>query len=169
MPHPCRGDRPQGCPLRPSPFRPVRGRRSSERTRRLSKPIRRAAWAPPYAIAARDRHQNSRLLEVQHDAVRAGNSIQQFFENAIGSQPVDLAAGILQSGLTLIGEIQIARTGKHQVVGAFEVLDLTSVYNARNGSTVWVEQQDALLVVGDKDTAVAMDLEAIRFTVIFDD
>jgi hypothetical protein len=53
---------------------------------------------PPYAIAPRDRHQNSRLLEVQHDAVRAGKSIQQFFENAIGSQPVDLAAGILQSG-----------------------------------------------------------------------
>jgi hypothetical protein len=45
--------------------------------------------------------------------------------------------GILQSGLTLIGEIQISRTGKDQVVGAFEVLDLTSVYNARNGSTVW--------------------------------
>jgi hypothetical protein len=73
-------------------------------------------------------------------------------------QPVDLAAGILQSGLTLIGEIQISRTGKDQVVGAFEVLDLTSVHNAPNGSTVWVEQQDALLVIGDKDTAVAMDL-----------
>jgi hypothetical protein len=80
-----------------------------------------------------------------------------------------LPLGSCSPGLTLIGEIQISRTGKHQVIGAFEVLDLTSVYNARNGSTVWVEQQDALLVVGDKDTAVAMDLEAIRFTVIFDD
>jgi hypothetical protein len=78
-------------------------------------------------FAARDRHQNSCLLEVQYDAVRARNSTQQFFESAIGSQPVDLTAGILQSGLTLIGEIQISRTGKDQVVGAFEVLDLTSV------------------------------------------
>lgn len=57
---------------------------------------------------------------VEHNAIGAGHVVEQAGEGATAVQFVHSAGGVLQAGLPLVGEVQVACRGEHQVVYALE-------------------------------------------------
>ena len=65
-------------------------------------------WHAPDAVAPCDRHKQEALVVGQHDAIGAGYVGEQHVQPSVGCQAVDAACGVVQSGLSLVGEIQVA-------------------------------------------------------------
>ena len=72
----------------------------------------------------------------------------------------------MQPGLALVGEVQIAIAGEHEVVQPFEALRRQQVGKRRDGTAFRVEHHDAVAVVGDEDAAVLVDLQPVRLAVV---
>ncbi len=69
----------------------------------------------------------------------------------------------------LIGEIEVAVSGEDQVVEALEPLAPRPVEKDLDLAALRVEQHQPLLVVGDEDAAILVDLEAVGLAVPFRD
>ena len=72
----------------------------------------------------------------------------------------------MQPGLALVGEVQIAVAGEHEVVQPLEAFRRQKVGERGNHTGARVEHHDAVAIVGDEDAAVLMDLEPVRLAVI---
>jgi len=110
---------------------------------------------------ARGRDVELILGRTQHDPVRTGNRIDQKLRRAALAQPTDASGRIVQTGLTLVGEIEIAVAREHEVVHALEALRPARLDERRHLAAVRVEQHDPPLVVGDEDAAIPVNLETV--------
>ena len=124
---------------------------------------------PPHRVVAGHGQIEDVLVRRQHQPVRARHVIQQQFEPAVGAQPVEPPARVVQPALALVGQIKIAVAGEHQIVQPLEALAARPVEKRLDLPRPRVEQHQALLVVGDEDAAVLVDLEAVGLAVIFGD
>ncbi len=123
----------------------------------------------PDAIAARDRDVEDVLRAVEHDAVGTWHGVDDQLEPAVGAQPIDAAGRVVQTGLSLVGEIKIAVAGENQIVDALEALGPASLEHGRDAAANRIEQHDAVSVIRDEDPAVLGDLQPVRFAVILGD
>ncbi|MNP10272.1 hypothetical protein D3C76_1024150 [compost metagenome] len=124
----------------------------------------------PDGICARHRDEQSTLLEIHDQSVRTwavvDQSSQNFLIHVVGVHP---ASGILLAGLTLIGEVELAVSIKEQVVYTLESFATAVGKKRRDRAGFRVENQYSLLVVGDENPAIAVDLESVGPAVIFGD
>src|SRR4029453_11297821 len=75
---------------------------------------------PPYLLRAGDGDQEVRHARIDHDSVRTGNGVDKAAQYAAGRVSIHSTAGVLQSGLSLIGEVQVAGSREHQIVDPLE-------------------------------------------------
>ena len=73
---------------------------------------------------------------------------------------------VVQPGLALIGEIEVAIAREMQIVEPLEALAMRPVEKHFDLARVGVEQHQPLFVIGDEDASVAVDFEAVRLAVI---
>src|SRR4029434_2178291 len=95
---------------------PVRSAQSSVKLRNHSYLRYDAALLernPPYLLRAGDGDQEVRHARIDHDSVRTGNGVDKAAQYAAGRVSIHTSRGVLQSGLSLIGEVQVARSRKH--------------------------------------------------------
>ncbi|CAM3718679.1 hypothetical protein BOBR111200_04610 [Bordetella bronchialis] len=123
----------------------------------------------PDRIASRNGGVEEGLVAVQGDAIGAGHIVQQAIQLAGRRQPVHAPRGIVQAGLSLVGEIEIARGIEGQVVGPLEAFGIPVAQRRIDGAGLRVQAQDAAPVVGDPQPAVGMDGDAIGPAVVLGD
>src|SRR5580704_3612683 len=129
---------------------------------------------PPHRVAACHREIEDVLVGGQHQPVRARHVVEQQVERAPltipgGAQPKQSPGRVAQIGLALVGEIEIAVLRENQVVQPFETLAPRPVEKGFDLAARRIEQHQPLLVVGDEDAAVLVDLEPVRLAVPFRD
>src|SRR3546814_16718678 len=76
----------------------------------------------PDLVGAGHRQVEVLLVRCENEAVWARHRVDQAVELTIDSQPIDAPSRVLHSGLALIGEIEIAVAGKHQIIDALPAL-----------------------------------------------
>ena len=124
---------------------------------------------PPHGIAAGHADIEHVLRLVHDQAVGAGHGVDQHRELARRVVAIDAAGRIVQAGLALVGEVEIAIGGEEEIVDALEALGAAMVDHRRHLAARGIEQDDAALVVGDEDTTVLVDFQPVRPAVVFSD
>ena len=84
------------------------------------------------------------------------------------AEPIDPPGRIVQSGLALVGEIDVAVAGDMQIVASAEGFGIARRQHLPHPPRPRIEFHDAVHVVGNQDAAVAADLQAVGPAVIFD-
>ena len=96
------------------------------------------------------------LARIEHQAVGADAGVDQAIEPAVGCQPIDPPGRIVQAGLALVGEIDVAIGGDMQIVAAPErIRNCATRQHRLHPPCPRVEFHDAVPVVGDQDAPVA--------------
>ena len=121
----------------------------------------------PDRIAARHADIEHGLGLVHHQPVGARHGVHEHRQPARRVVAIDATGRVVQAGLALIGEIEIAVGSKEQVVHALEAFRAARLKQGRDLAGAGIEQEDAALVIGDEDAAVPVDLEPVRPAVIF--
>ena len=124
---------------------------------------------PPHCVGARHADIEHVLALVHDEAVGARHGVDQLGELARRVVAIDAAGRIMQPGLALVGEIEIAVGRKEEIVDALEALRRPCLDQRRRLAVRRIEQDDAALVVGDEDAAVLVDFEPVGPAVIFGD
>ena len=75
---------------------------------------------------------------------------------------------IMQSGLPLVGEIDVAITSNVQVVAAAEGFGIARGYYRLHPSRLRIELHEAVPIVGHEDTSVGRDFQPVRPAAILD-
>jgi hypothetical protein len=120
----------------------------------------------PYAVSPRRGDKERGLVAIHDEAVRARHIVEQTGDLPIWSNAEHATGGIVQAREPLIGEVEVAVGAEEQVVHAFEALDVHALEVRRDFSVHGIEKHDAVLVIRDKDTSIAMELEPVRPTVV---
>ena len=84
-------------------------------------------------------------------------------------EPVDPPGRIVQPGLALVGEIDVAVGSEMQIVAALEGLRVARGQDRQHPPRFGIELHDAVPVIGNQDAPVGIDLESVGPAVIFDD
>ena len=113
------------------------------------------------AVAACNGDIEDRLIAIHHQTVGARHIVEQTGDVAIGADAENAPGGVVQTGETLIGEIEVAVARKEEVVDRLEALEIGAHQVGRHLAAQRIEQHDSVLVVGDEDAPVLMDLESI--------
>ena len=74
--------------------------------------------------------------------------------------------GIGNAGLPLVGEVEVAVGGEVQVVQALKALAEGGLEARLDLAAFRVQHQQSVLVVGDEDAPILVDLEAVRPAVV---
>ena len=141
--------------------------RSAETTRKLDREadLRHAAVDhqrnAPHGIGACHADIDDALVQIEHDAIRARDRIDEARKLPRRRVAVDAACGIVQPGLALIGEVEIAVRREVEIVDALEALRADGLDERRHLPARHVERHDPALVVRDERTAVCVKLEPI--------
>ena len=72
----------------------------------------------PHGIVACHRDEQGRFRAIEHQAVRADAGMDQAVKPTVGRQPIDASGRIVETGLALIGEIDVTVAGDVQIVAA---------------------------------------------------
>ena len=119
---------------------------------------------PPFSVNGKSRFAGTRgcdeddlLGPVEGDPVRARNVVDQHRELAARREPIDTTAAIVQAGLALVCEVEVAVAREDEIVDALEPFFVGSFQERRDRTRAGVEQHQAVPVVGNEDAPVAMD------------
>ncbi len=123
----------------------------------------------PHRVAARHRQIEDLLVRREDQAVGARDVLDHDLEPAVGAQAIESPAGVAHVAFALIGEVAIAVLGEDQIVEPLEALAARPVDQRRHLAARRIEQHQALLVVGDEDAAVLVDLEPVGLAVVLGD
>lgn len=134
----------------------------TNRPTRASVPSGGQQLAAPDGVGARGGDVEEGLRRVQRDAVRTGHVGEQRLDPPRGTDAEQPAGGVVQPGLPLVGQVEVAAAGKDQVVEAAEALGVAALTHGRDGAAAGVEGRQPALVVGDEDPAVGADLQPVR-------
>src|SRR3546814_5642525 len=126
--------------------------------------IRKEAYGPVCGGAG-NRQQQVGFRRIEGQPVGAGYVVQQAIKLTARAQAEQAAVRRLQAALALIGEIKIAGRGKVQIVHASEALEHGAREVGFDASVVWVEHHDSMTVVGDENSSVQVNLQAVGFAV----
>src|SRR5262249_28545126 len=125
--------------------------------------VRREGQAP-HLVCPRHGQEESFLILAENQAVGARDAIRQLHQHAVG-KAVDAAARIGEVADALVGEVEIAARIEDQVVDALEAL-LVIARNHGADPAVF-QNQNSVLVVGNEDSAVAVNRQTVRLAVVF--
>ena len=121
----------------------------------------------PDRVVARHREKDDVLGRVEDEPIGTWNVIKNAVELAVRPQPVQSAGRILQPGLSLVGEIQVAVRGEQEIIRALETLQRRAIEIGFDFSGARIQHHDAVLVVGDEGAPVLVELETVRLAVVF--
>ena len=99
---------------------------------------------------------------VEHQAVRPRHAAEDPVGLAGAAQPIDRPARIVIAALALVGDVEVAVRREGKIVQALEAPLVAAVGHQRARAGVRIEAQDSVLVVGDEDASIAVDLQAVR-------
>src|SRR5262245_14652683 len=88
---------------------------------------------------------------------------------AVGSKAVDASGWILQAGLALVGEVEIAIAREGEVVGARETFATRVLDHGRHRARLWIELHHPAAMIGNENAAVLVDGEPVGPSIIFGD
>lgn len=100
-------------------------------------------------------------------AVGARDIVDQAVDLPPGTHSVNAPARILKAGLPLVRKVDVAIGGKHEIVGALQPLAADVGKQRFDLAALRVEHHESQTVVGDEDTAVPVNLQAVGPAVIF--
>jgi len=124
----------------------------------------------PDRIGTRDRDEELAARLVEHETVGARHRVDQAVEPAPGRQAIDATRGIVQAGLSLVGEIEVAVRRDMQVVRPLEAFAAIGLDERRDAAAPRIESHDAALVIGDHEApSIGMQLHAVRPAIVFGD
>ena len=109
----------------------------------------------PHRVVARHGDEQHAFGGIKHEAVRADAGVDEAIELAARTQPIDTPGRIVQAGLALIGEIDVAIFGEMQVVAALEQLRVARGQHWQHLACAGIELHDSATVVGDENAPFA--------------
>lgn len=124
---------------------------------------------PPNRIGPRYIQIANILIEVQHQPVGTRYGVHEAIEAFVRRVAVEAACRIMPPSQSLISEIQIAIAGKDQIIHSLETLEKVPGEVWCNKTALGIKNHDAVLVIGNEDAAVLVDLQAIGLTIILGD
>ena len=74
----------------------------------------------PNRVVPRHRHKQHGFAGIEHQAVRTDAGVDQTVETSCARKPIDPPGWIMQPGLALVGEIDVAVRGDVEIVASFE-------------------------------------------------
>ena len=73
------------------------------------------------------------------------------------------------TGLSLVGEIQVAVRSEHEIVDTLEPLQLRTIQDSRHAPRRGFEQHDSVSMIGDEHPSILVELEPVRLAVVLGD
>src|ERR1700704_1056974 len=121
----------------------------------------------PDLVGTGDRDEQRLLVARQDQAVGARDVVHETIDLAVAAQAEHAAARILQPRLSLVGEIEVAVRCEDQIVRSLEAFAPHVLEDGSDAAIAGIELQNAAAGVGDENAAVAVNLQAVRPSVIF--
>src|SRR5450631_1978401 len=103
---------------------------------------------------------------IERNSVGAWQLVEQQIQPAVRAQSEHPPRCIDEIGHSLVGEIEIARRRKDQIVGTFERFQIVSFQDVLDSPGRRVDDDDAMPSIGDEETPISMDLQPVRRAVI---
>jgi hypothetical protein len=121
----------------------------------------------PDLIGARHGEEQRLLVLREYEPVGARDLVDEAIDIAVDAQAKHASARVLQAGLPLIGEIEIAVAGEGEIVRSLEAFAAYMFEHRFDASARHIQRHDAALVIGDEDAAIFVNGKTVRPSVIF--
>ena len=122
---------------------------------------------PPDAVAAGRGDEEHLFGRVEHEAVGARHVREQQFQPPVGAQAVHAPGRIVQAGLALVGEKDVAGGADREVVEALEAFRIAMGEHRADRAGRGIQLHEAAPVVGDENAAVLVDAQSVGPAVVF--
>src|SRR5215470_1996205 len=123
--------------------------------------------AAHHLVRTRDRNMENCFGLIEDKAVRPCHSAENEVHLASMAQAKDRSGWVVVPTFALISDIEIAVQAEVQIVKPLEASVVASIPDQSSPPGLWIKGQDAVSVVGNKNAAIPVNLEAVGDPVVF--
>src|SRR5215468_5374544 len=104
---------------------------------------------------------------IEDKSVRPCHSTENEIHLASMAQAKDRSGWVIVAAFALISDIEIAVGAEVQIVKPLEASVVASIPYQSPPSSLWIKGQNSVSMVGDKNAAISVNLEAVGDPVVF--